>query len=909
MLRLGDNLALPVEAVTTAFGILGQRGSGKTSTAVVLVEEMVKAGTQVAIVDPLDAWFGVRSSSDGNGPGLPVVVFGGDHGDLPLDVGMAATLADVAVDEQVPMVLSLRHLSKADQRRFVAAWAERLYHRKGAAAHRQPLHVVIDEADAFCLTPDTEVLTEHGWRVYDQIGESRVSCFDPETGTYCYEHPTRLVTRHYDGEMVRLQTKSLDLLATPDHRVLIQRYQRAPGRYGHAGYSWTFVSADKVPQQVRLPIGGAACGAGIADYSDEEFRIAGWVLTDGGYHNRSESKTLCIEQSEATTKLGLSIHDEMTRVLSAYEGVSVYDRVRDRGQKIRRWFLGKSLSTRLAPLIGEMALCVERRIPRQLLEQGSKAQLRALFQGLMEGDGTSRNGDWSAFYPGRSKGFADDMQELACKLGMNTTASLVHQKAWPFPQWHVRVASQRRYHELRRPKSDSYSGLVWDITVPTGAFVIRRNGRVSVTGNCPQAVRGDVARVMGAVDDLVRRGRSSGFGITLITQRAAAINKDVLSQIDTLVALRTVSPQDRKALEAWIEAHDTAGRRGEFLASLSSLEVGEAWVWSPGWLDLFERVRIRPRETFDSSATPKVGERAVTPTAFAPVDLERLRGRLEQAVERAAADDPKVLRQRIAELERQAKAAPAIPDPIVERVEVPVLTDEDWRRLDEVYGRFESAARAVIDLGRELRDTIGRVKQRGNPATARPAHLIPVARRNTPAAASPVRPTRRLTVVADGPNLRAGERKMLAALARHPARLTKQQLATLSRFSVKGGTFGTYLGTIKRAGLVAEEDGHLMLTEAGRALLRDEAKAPPATTDEILAIWRPELRAGERAMLDELVRVYPGALSRQELAERAGFTVSGGTFSTYLGVLRRNGLIDVNGGDVTASPTLFLGER
>jgi DNA helicase HerA-like ATPase len=63
----------------------------------------------------------------------------------------------------------------------------------------------------------------------------------------------------------------------------------------------------------------------------------------------------------------------------------------------------------------------------------------------------------------------------------------------------------------------------------------------------PQAVRGDVARTMGAIDDLVRRGRSSGFGVTLITQRAAAINKDVLTQVDLLVAHRTVSPQDRKA--------------------------------------------------------------------------------------------------------------------------------------------------------------------------------------------------------------------------------------------------------------------------------------------------------------------------------------------------------------------------
>ena len=37
----------------------------------------------------------------------------------------------------------------ADQRRLVTDFAERLYYRKGQDKHRQPLHLVIDEADEF----------------------------------------------------------------------------------------------------------------------------------------------------------------------------------------------------------------------------------------------------------------------------------------------------------------------------------------------------------------------------------------------------------------------------------------------------------------------------------------------------------------------------------------------------------------------------------------------------------------------------------------------------------------------------------------------------------------------------------------------------------------------------------------
>jgi DNA-binding IclR family transcriptional regulator len=71
-------------------------------------------------------------------------------------------------------------------------------------------------------------------------------------------------------------------------------------------------------------------------------------------------------------------------------------------------------------------------------------------------------------------------------------------------------------------------------------------------------------------------------------------------------------------------------------------------------------------------------------------------------------------------------------------------------------------------------------------------------------------------------------------------------------------------------------------------------------------MYRRTLRAGARAMLDALVAAYPAGLTREELAEAAGITASGGTFTTYLGHLRRNGLVEVDGPQVSASPTLFL---
>ena len=62
-LDLAEGLALPVEAVTETFGIVGIRGSGKTTTARRLVEQITHAGQQATVVDPLGVW--PRSTSTG----------------------------------------------------------------------------------------------------------------------------------------------------------------------------------------------------------------------------------------------------------------------------------------------------------------------------------------------------------------------------------------------------------------------------------------------------------------------------------------------------------------------------------------------------------------------------------------------------------------------------------------------------------------------------------------------------------------------------------------------------------------------------------------------------------------------------------------------------------------------------
>lgn len=98
-LRIGkDGFTLPIELVTSTQAILARKRSGKSYTASVQAEELLLHKQQLAAIDPTGAWWGLRSSASGEGPGFPVVVFGGDHADVPLEPHAGRMLARALVE-------------------------------------------------------------------------------------------------------------------------------------------------------------------------------------------------------------------------------------------------------------------------------------------------------------------------------------------------------------------------------------------------------------------------------------------------------------------------------------------------------------------------------------------------------------------------------------------------------------------------------------------------------------------------------------------------------------------------------------------------------------------------------------------------------------------------------------------
>lgn len=411
----------------------------------------------------------------------------------------------------------------------------------------------------------------------------------------------------------------------------------------------------------------------------------------------------------------------------------------------------------------------------------------------------------------------------------------------------------------------------------------------------PQRVMGDMAALVGAFETLVKRGGFRGIGITLITQRSASLNKDVLTQIGTLITLRTTSPQDRKAILGWVE-HHTGG--AEAVDELPNLGNGEAFVYSPEWLKTLERIQFRRRSTYDSGATPAVGQRRRAPVTVADVDLAAIKEAMAETILRAEAADPKKLQARIRQLEKDLSTARANPPArgVTETVEVPIWPPNARAWVEDAIERAD----AVLRFLGQLQGNFANAPESVGPA---PVPKRPAAAPSAPRAAAPQRPSQtRATAPPPAGDVKLGkaERAILTVLAQFPDGRTRQQLAMLSGYTYSGG-FRNSLSLLRSAGyLVGGNQDTMAITDAGQAALGEWEPLP----DDLRAYWTGRLSKAEGLALDCLIDIYPSRLDGPGLAAEIGYEYSGG-FRNALSRLRTLELIEgTNSGGMAAAAEL-----
>lgn len=136
----------PQEYASQGAAILGIRDSGKSYTATKIGEQLFDAGIPFVAFDPIGLWRFMRMP--GIGRGYPIVVAGGEEGDLPLTPNNAAAIVRAAMQGGVSLVVDLfdPRLSKADWKRIVESCVSTLLFENKKYGLR---HIFVEEAAEF----------------------------------------------------------------------------------------------------------------------------------------------------------------------------------------------------------------------------------------------------------------------------------------------------------------------------------------------------------------------------------------------------------------------------------------------------------------------------------------------------------------------------------------------------------------------------------------------------------------------------------------------------------------------------------------------------------------------------------------------------------------------------------------
>lgn len=420
---------------------------------------------------------------------------------------------------------------------------------------------------------------------------------------------------------------------------------------------------------------------------------------------------------------------------------------------------------------------------------------------------------------------------------------------------------------------------------------------------------------------LATAGRTKGIRLVVVTQRTQALHNALLGSCDTMIAHRLTAPADKDPILRWFKSNASKEQASEVERSIAGLAKGEAWVFS-GNAGALVRRRFPLFSTFDNTATPESGSRAadIQPP---PVDQNRLRSIVGDAVKAAEDNDPKTLKKRIGELELALKRASAQvrptspqsrPEPCRACAESAAKTEATGSALSSLIEVVKSTASAMLESAKEHEHAgqdSGRIL-RPVPSVGGRAHgQIPTPELR--GSRSEVRGVRGLAPrearrpdggsvsAVSGSRPTGGELRILTCVCQNsPDGCALEQLTVLTGY--KRSSRNTYLQRLRAAGLVEQDNDRVVATAAGFAALGDDF-VPLPVGSALREHWLDRLSGGERAVLDHLISAGGNFVEREDLGEAISYKRS--SRNTYIQRLAAMRLVITSGTRVRASDALF----
>lgn len=343
----------------------------------------------------------------------------------------------------------------------------------------------------YCHTPDTEVLTEDGFKPIAEVTtEDTVATVNMDNDFALeFHNPSETQEFDYTGKMYNFKTSRVDTNVTPNHRMVVK---------GSTG-GWKVIRADKVKktQKVRATVNWAGhedittidiCGHTIDIELWLEF---GGYFVSEGYVSHTKSNRGYITGISQVTK-----SPDFKTMEHCLDKLPFNFKYSSNG-----WYVhGKELYYTIKDMFGKG--CRGKVIPAWI-KALSPRLLQIFLDAAVRGDDTTKltkNKFINIAYSSISPRLADDIMEMVIKCGYathvhtwdsttNGNTCTMHSVCWSVRDTKHYCLSKdtKRHisptHNGNHVQISDYSGKVYCLTVPNGVFITRRNGRIGIHGN------------------------------------------------------------------------------------------------------------------------------------------------------------------------------------------------------------------------------------------------------------------------------------------------------------------------------------------------------------------------------------------------------------------------------------------
>ena len=376
--------------------------------------------------------------------------------------------------------------------------------------------MIVDEKDGTpyflewtCFDEETEILTKDGWKKYDevQVGDLVLS-INPETLEIDWKPVTNKFVADYEGKMINLKSKNtqgIDILVTPDHRFLIERWNKKikfkkaknlstgdkiirTGKWKGLNLPYIIVPERIEQHKVKGKVKPIVHPA-VAVKTEVFCAFLGLFLAEGFLHYKNNKPyQICITQSPSSDR-----RKAIRKILEDL-GFKYYE------HKSGQFVISSiQLGTFLEKLLGRKRAS-QKAIPSFFKELDVK-YLERLLYGFYLGDGSKHKSN--VYYFTSSETLARDLMELIHKCGRVATIRKVAKKETEmvvgdsrcirnhdvyvvcerFVRKHFYVDRSKperaTYHEIH------YKGKIWDVEVADWhTMFVMRKGAAFFSGNC-----------------------------------------------------------------------------------------------------------------------------------------------------------------------------------------------------------------------------------------------------------------------------------------------------------------------------------------------------------------------------------------------------------------------------------------